>query len=217
MSDLRILISNPTRLHAHHHAYALQSDGMLLAMLTSFWHKPNSWVANAIRHLPQKFRRSANSFYHKRSHAKLLPTKVVEFRLAETLRLMFHVASLGHLRDTLLLAQKICYDWQVSRYIGRQNANTFVGFEISCARSFAQAKKRGMLTILDFAGVEHGFGLQCLQNLSVAPNAVSQKLSKIKSIELELADHVICVSDFAKNSLVKIGIPPTKSLLFNLV
>ena len=213
---MRVVVSNPTRLHAHRHAYALQKAGYLDRFLTSVWHKPKSFPYSYVEKLPKKIRRPIRAFLAKRSHLDLREDKVKQFFGAELYRLLMDVMPIGRSRDRMLLWQKLKYDRTIGRYIRKHKPDVFVGFEISCAKAFASAKDLGTITVLDLAGLEHDFSAGIRPEHAQVDEGLEAALRGQKKQELSLADAIICVSDLARQSLEKAGVPESAITVIHL-
>lgn len=97
------------------------------------------------------------------------------------------------------------FDRHVAAWLGRAGASAVVACEISALDTFRAARRLGMKTILDAASVHHS-----VQD-RVCPPAeadwLHRRIVKVKNAEIELADHVITVSELARGGYVKAGVP----------
>ena len=208
----RVLVSNATRLHAHHHAYALQKVGMLQSFITSLWSKPEREPYRTAMGLPGRAGRTIRSFLAKRSHPTLDPDLVEQQWLPEAARLAADLVTFGCYRGHLHFAQKIAHDRIVARRVRKLQPDVVVGYEISCSRTFASAKEIGALTVLDLAGMHHDFVTPLARGSTATPvtGLLGDGLRGLKLRELALADHIVTVSELARQSLIDHGVPSAR-------
>jgi len=213
---MRVIISNPTRLHAHRHAYALQEAGYLQKFLTSIWYKPERFPYSYMGFLPSGFRRKVTSFLSKRSHDGLVSDKVKQFWKTECFRLVSDTLFRRRKRDQFLLDQKLKYDASVAKYLVHNLPDIFVGFEISCAQSFSAARALGVKTVLDIAGLAHDFAIENRPDYLFDSSDLQESLRHQKQQELALVDAIICTSDLAKKSFMASGVEEGKITIIHL-
>jgi len=208
----RVLISNATRLHAHHHAYALQKAGMLQAFITSLWSKPKQEPYRTAVKLPGRAGRIARAFLGKRSHLELDPDLVEQQWLPEVARLAADIATFGRFRGHLQLAHKIAHDRIVAKRVHQLQPDIVVGYEISCSRTFAAAKATGAIAVLDLAGMHHDFIAPLARDVTATPTAgfLGNSLRQQKLRELARADHIVTLSELARQSLIENGVASTR-------
>ncbi len=136
---------------------------------------------------------------------------MVEVKGAECIRLVLVEAlRIRKLRRQIMLWQKKSFDKSVAKIIKKTKPEIFVGFEISCAKSMKAAQEVGAVTVLDMAGLEHDFALRKRSALGPPLRAHEANLKRQKTLELARADHILCVSELARNSLLEAGIAPQK-------
>ncbi len=207
-----VVISNATRLHAHHHAFALQQAGMLMFFLTSIWYKPNSFPFNQLSLLPSTVKGKLKSFLGKRSHPLLEEKYTRQQVTPEVVRLALDVVTVKKYTEEMLYIHKTFYDWRIARQLSKLKPDIFVGYEISCQYSFAEAKRLGMVTILDLAGLHYEFVADQKKHLlgTKVDNWVTKKLNKRKQAELNNTDYIFCISSLAKSKLIENGIEKDK-------
>jgi glycosyltransferase involved in cell wall biosynthesis len=94
------------------------------------------------------------------------------------------------------------FDRYVAKKLGKLDSTIFVGVETCAQHSFAEAKKRGMLNVLDCPGIEAEFLDQMAQRaasefgLRTGVFADSPDMRQRKVEEHRLADIVLACSDF---------------------
>lgn len=204
----RVLITNATRLHAHHHAYALQKAGILQRFVTSIWWKRSCFPYRSIGLLPGSLRSRVESFLSKRRHAGIRDDLVEQRWVIELIRMVADAATRGRFRDWILFAHKGAHDRLTARRVARLKPDVVVGYEISCSRTFARARSIGALTVLDLAGLHHDFthGVATRFKLTSNPPRLQRMLGERKRRELELADRILVISELARTTLLDAGI-----------
>ena len=212
----QVIVSSSSRLHSHRHAYALQKAEMLSIFATSIWLRDGIFPYTALKILPERAKVKIDSFLSKRTHPGIPTVKVVEIRLAEICRLLFDKITFKRFSKELLLHQQISYDKRAKRLLNHYRPDILVGFEIGCAESFLQAKKLGIFTVLDLPALEHSFSSAVLLKAGLIRPQTVMKLGRRKKNELDLADHIICVSNLARKTLLDVGIERTKITVIRL-
>jgi glycosyltransferase involved in cell wall biosynthesis len=93
------------------------------------------------------------------------------------------------------------YDWQVARRLNEFGCVAVVAYENSALAIFREAKRLGIICILDAASVHHRF------QTAAVPGSNPSSVEVRKDHELEMADLVITCSRFAAESYVAAGVP----------
>ncbi|HEX5760595.1 MAG TPA: glycosyltransferase family 4 protein, partial [Thermoanaerobaculia bacterium] len=83
-----------------------------------------------------------------------------------------------------------------------------VACEISALATFRAARRRGVATLLDAPSFHHW--AQDRVQERTAPAAVHRRVADVKDGEIALADHVLTVSELARESYVRAGVPPER-------
>ena len=196
----------------------MQKSGLLQYFITSIWSKPEHFPERVFKVFPTKLKRGLARFYSKRSHRDIHSQNVRQIWGAEVFRLITDIITRGNFRRELLFFQKMKYDAHVAKLIPQLKPDIFVGYEISCRRSFAAARNIGATTILDLASLDHRFSNKALAHLKQDKKSkkIQHKLSVQKKAELKLTDHIFCLSQLAKETLVKQGFAENNIHVFHL-
>lgn len=88
------------------------------------------------------------------------------------------------------------------------NLDTVVCYENAALHTFRAAKKKGITTILDAASFHHQW--QDAVYEPVEPTGAHARINAHKDEEIVLADHVLTVSELARDSYVEAGVPDDK-------
>jgi glycosyltransferase involved in cell wall biosynthesis len=191
-ASARVLVSHPGRQHSHQAALALHRAGRL----AGYWAGVPSRDAHA-RWLPGSVRRRYASIEVPDSLARWMPVAVILRRLGR--------AAPRAAEQAIDYVACRAFDRQVAHGLDRTRASAVMACEISALDTFRAARLRGMTTILDAASVHYA-----VQD-RVCPPAESESLHRrfvtVKRAELELADHVLTVSEMARAGYVDAGVP----------
>ena len=195
---LSVLVSHPGRQHSHQAALGLAAAGML----SGYWAGVPA-VAAHIRHLPKPLRRRLARYA-----ALPLP--------AERARWFPATPALRRAGDALLpVAGASWVDLAACRRFDRQVAarlpdgiSAVIACEISALSTFRAARRRGVATLLDAPSFHHR--TQDRVHGRTAPAAVHRRVAAVKDREIELADHVLTVSELARESYLEAGVPPER-------
>jgi len=114
-------------------------------------------------------------------------------------------------RRTEHLHMNTWFDRRAARWLRHSKAQVFVGAETCALLSMQVAKKMGMSCVLDCAGIPNAFLDRVAQEAAVdfdmripsSSNSPEMELRKRK--ELELADLILCCSEFQAEKLVENG------------
>jgi glycosyltransferase involved in cell wall biosynthesis len=100
------------------------------------------------------------------------------------------------------------FDWYVGAMLSRERPDVVVAYENSALRTFRRAKRLGIKTVLDAASVHHRWQERFIE----APQwKIAQRLTNArKDAEVALADQILTVSEFARESYLDAGVPPAR-------
>lgn len=196
---MSILITHPGRQHSHQSALALAGTGML----AGYW----SGVPSLKRHsrlvpegIWERFVRYTPLDIPD-DLCRWLPAPVIIRNLSR--RFIQGNATLS--MD--FLACRI-FDRQVASSMHLVKAEAVSACEISALNIFQKAKALGWKTILDAPQVHHRL-IDRLLKPTERP-ALQKKIKLVKDAEIALADHIITVSEFARQSYINEGVFPEK-------
>lgn len=196
---MSILVTHPGRQHVHQLVHALERAGMLL----QFWtgvpsaaveakSKPYGLVAQlspqpVLDVPPERVR-----------HFFVAP---VVRRLARYLCSPAEAVRWGHCADGWF--DRWCA-WRLRRQ--RLEARVVVAYENAALHTFREARAKGMKTVLDAASYHHAWQDQAFGDY-VETEAVHRQINERKEAEMALADHVLTVSELARQSYIDGGVP----------
>ena len=87
-------------------------------------------------------------------------------------------------------------------------ADAVIACEISALDTFREARRRGMITLLDAPSLHHS--AQDRLHGTTDPPALHRRIVRIKEAEIALADHVLTVSELARQTYLDAGVPAAK-------
>lgn len=208
-----ILVSNPSKIYTHQTVAALQKQWDIL-FFTSFWYKPDHFFFKIIATCFPSFKKQLQ----KRS-SPLFPSSVVYSNFLGSL--LFFFGRFFWSTEKRNFIEDKWHDYWVSRRLNQWSPDIIIGYEKSCLHSFQKAKTANKITILDLAQVHPQF-IQSLRNNFSFFSAITgneklfDRISKKKEGEYELADHILVLSSFAKQTLTENGIDENKISIVNL-
>jgi glycosyltransferase involved in cell wall biosynthesis len=183
---MKLLITHPGRQHSHQAALALETEGML----AGYW----SGVPAS------GFRRYA-------------PVPIVASRT----RRMPLIPALRHAGDALLPAGAAAwndfaacrlFDRWAARQLRPGLADALIACEISALATFRKARELGMATFLDAPSIHRR--AQDRLHGTTDPPSLHRRIARVKDEEIALADHILTVSELARQTYVAAGVPPEK-------
>lgn len=194
MTKPQVIVSHPGRQHSHQAALGLAAGDMLSAYISGVPARPL---------LPSRlWRRVA-------AHAAVdLPAPLAES--APWVPVMRRVAGLfpSWVEGAIDFLACRAFDVWVAHRSVRRSANAVMACEVSARATFAAAKRRGWLTILDASALHHA-----TQDRLCRPKrarSLHERFAAVKDSEVALADCVVTVSEFARESYLAAGVPGEK-------
>jgi glycosyltransferase involved in cell wall biosynthesis len=88
----------------------------------------------------------------------------------------------------------------------RPDLDAVVAYENAARNTFRAARERDITTILDAASFHHTW--QDAFHEPVESDTAHARINRRKDEEIDLADHILTVSEFARESYVDAGVPP---------
>jgi glycosyltransferase involved in cell wall biosynthesis len=191
----QVLITHPGRQHSHQAALGLAAAGSL----AGYWAGVPSLREHAAR-VPRRFWSGYSTVP--------LPSDVVRMApwVPAVRRLGRRLPRAAACRIDLW-ACRLFDRWAATR-LDDVRARAVVACEISALDTFEVAKRRGWVTLLDAPSFHHRTQDR-VQDIAEPPG-VHARINSIKDRELALTDHVLTVSELARESYVEAGIPAAR-------
>jgi glycosyltransferase involved in cell wall biosynthesis len=199
-----ILVTHPGRQHSHRAALALEEAGVL----AGYWAGVPALEAHrglVPKRLWERFVRYAP--------VGLPPAKVASAIWVPAMRRLGDRFPRGISSRIDLAACRLFDRWAANRS-SRTEANAVLACEISARDTFRAARRRGWVTLLDAPAI-HPDSQERWHGHS-EPDRVNRRLREIKFEEIELADAVVTVSEFARETYLSAGVPAEKVLAVSL-
>lgn len=205
---MSVVVAHPGKQHVYETVLAAQEATLLQAFATSVFVSPGSRVAQiraaASRCLPRTgFVRSALG----RSHPEIDPAKVVSFPYwATAARLTWALP--GGARIEARANRRT--DVSIARWLSRQSPPPALvhGFEGAARATFAEARRRGITTVLDVANAHERAKRELLLEGGAA--AAARLDTERVLAERRLADALVAPSDWVVDCLVEHGVEPAR-------
>jgi glycosyltransferase involved in cell wall biosynthesis len=197
---MNVLITHPGRQHSHQAALALARAGML----AGYWSGVPA-VAEQAHRVPRRLRR----LFARYGPVALDPRLVRWQPLTPGLR---------RLGDRLLpprgaawidLAACRLFDrWAAARLRRAGLLDAVIACEISALSTFLAARRAGIVTILDAPSLHHA--AQDRLHGTTDPPRLHHRITAIKDREIALADHILTVSELARETYLEAGVPAAR-------
>lgn len=193
-----VVVAHPARQHSHQLALALHERGALHEYWTGLPLRRDSGIARALAWLQR------NPVYPEvalpEGRVRVMPLGAGAHFVERRLR-RGGEAVLGQLGDYAV-------DGVYAHWLRRADGvSAVVAYENAALRTFEAARERGIRTILDAASVHHATADQWRP---AAPGGWARDVRAHKDAELALADHVLVLSELARDSYVAAGVPPSR-------
>ena len=196
---MSITVVNPQVQHSYQVAVALIEGGLLENYVTSFFFRPDQ-----ISYLPHFLRQE----FAKRFHPQIPTDKVVTFPYIELAWKLAGKLVTPALHERLFYYNVWGFDALMARRVAKSPGHIVVGYENSCRETFKAAKKTGKYCVLDAASIHY------LSQKEVYRPPYSERflarINAVKEEEINLADHILALSNYAKESYIQAGVPGKK-------
>ena len=194
-----VAVIHPQVQHSHQAAWALAEAGLLERYYTSCFFEPAR-----LRFLPPFLRREFGKRYHPGiplSRVATFPCPDIAWKLAGAL-------AGPALHERLYYYSVWRFDAHMARRVARSPARIVTGFENSCRDIFRAAGKAGKICVLDAASVHY----LAQKEVYTPPYSAAfrDKINTRKEEEIRLADRILTLSGYAKETYVRAGIPEHK-------
>ncbi|HEV8630107.1 MAG TPA: glycosyltransferase family 4 protein [Thermoanaerobaculia bacterium] len=100
------------------------------------------------------------------------------------------------------------FDRWAAFHLASSEADAIIACEISALATFRAARRRGMTTLLDAPSIHHL--AQDRMQPTLDPPGLHRRLAAVKDAEIALADHVLTVSQLARDSYLQAGVAPAR-------
>jgi len=199
---IQVLVTHPGRQHSHQAALALQQAGRL----AGYWAGVPALAAQMER---------APAFLRRRL-GRYAPVPLAE-DTEGTVRWMPWTPALRRLGDALLPRPAAAWtDFAACRMFDRwaavslpeARAGAVLACEISARETFREARRRGLKTLLDAPSIHHA--AQDRLHGTTDPPALHRRIVRVKDEEIALADHILTVSELARETYLDAGVPAAK-------
>jgi glycosyltransferase involved in cell wall biosynthesis len=196
---LKVLVTHPGRQHSHQAALALEEAGML----AGYWAGVPA-LARHGRHVPEPLWRR----FVRYSPVSLPEARVLWFPWVPALRRLGDLALPPQVASrTDFLACRL-FDRRAAARLRPENVDAVMACEISALATFRKARRSGIITLLDTAATHHR--TQDRYHGFTEPPALHHRITEVKDAEIALADHILTVSELARQSYLEAGLPPER-------
>jgi glycosyltransferase involved in cell wall biosynthesis len=196
---MTVLVTHPGRQHSHQAALGLQEAGLL----AGYWAGVPALADQAAR-LPSLLRSRLGRY----APVPLAPHRV---------RWLPWTPALRRLGDALLppagsawidFAACRLFDRWTAASLADVRASAVIACEISALDTFREARRLGWTAILDAPSIHHA--AQDRLHGTTDPPALHRRITAVKEEEIALADHILTVSELARQTYLDAGVPPGK-------
>lgn len=193
----KVLVLHPGRQHSHQLAMALAERGMLAKYITGVPTRRDAggWLARPL------MRKTAETYAVPIDPSLVSHVYISSATRVAVRRLGSNSSVLGHMADGW-------FDRYVCRLLDRLRPDVVVAYENSALWTFRTAKRLGITTVLDAASVHHRWQDRFFPGRE--GSRFHRRVTRRKDEEVALADRIITVSQFARESYLEAGIPANR-------
>jgi glycosyltransferase involved in cell wall biosynthesis len=212
---MRILVSNPSKQYTPYLIQALLQSGHQVWFATSYWYRSNHWILRTLSVLNQRLATELQKKQDKSIDEAMVLTNpwgtLYKFLGRFIIR---DVERWSYYEDRI-------HDRWAKGLLKKYQPEIVIGYEKSCRDTFKLARQHGIKTILDLAQVHTAFIQQLRQTTSffssiTGTEKLFQTIHRLKQEEYGCSDQVICLSDFAAQTMTQAGFPKEKLGVANL-
>ena len=196
---MTVTVVHPQVQHSHQVARALAEAGLLEQYVTSCCFTPQQIALLSA---------SLRTEFSKRYHPHIPYDRVATFPYAELAWKLAGMIVSPALHERLFYHNVWLFDRMVSRRVARSQARIVVGYENSSRATFRAAKRQGKFCVLDAASVHY----QAQQEVYTPPYSAAflKRINAGKAEEIRLADHILTLSGYARETYIRAGVPAGK-------
>lgn len=191
-----ILVTHPGRQHSHQAALALQKAGLL----AGYWAGAPSLEEHG-RLVPRALWRRLIAY----APVPLDPARVRWAPWVPALRRLGDRLSAGAAREADFAVCRLFDRWVARRL---PPVSAVIACEISALSTFRAARVRGITTLLDAPSI-HWAAQDRLHGTLDAPG-LHRRITRVKDEEIARADHILTVSELARQTYLEAGVPTEK-------
>lgn len=217
---MKILVSHSGKQYVHQLIHGVSKVSNVI-FLTSYWYKPESFPFTLLRKIPfpgkvKVFHQLAKRYYSPIEHCTIKVNPVPEF-----IRIIIQIVRKRYNNEIPIFNRDRQFDKWAAKKVSKHKPDIVIGYEMTCLDTFKAAKKNGAITVLDLAQI-HFEEIKRLGNKFpefgklYKNQSFRNTINLVKDEELKLADYIFCLSEFAKESLIKNGIPQKKIRKVNI-
>ncbi len=193
-----VLVTHPGRQHSHQAALALQKAGLL----AGYWAGAPSLEEHG-RLVPRALWRRLIAY----APVPLEPARVRWTPWVPGLRRLGDRLPGGAAREADFMVCRLFDRW-AARRLPQAPVSGVIACEISALSTFRAARARGITTLLDAPSI-HWVAQDRLHG-TLDPPGLHRRIVRVKEEEIALADHILTVSDLARQTYLEAGVPAEK-------
>lgn len=212
---MKVLVSNPSKQYTPFLIQALLQAGHEVWFATSYWyrseHRILRWMAKWNQRLTTELKKKQDAS---------IPEAIV---LTNPWGSLYKFLGRFIIRDVERWSyyEDRIHDRWAKGLLTKFQPDMVIGYEKSCLDTFQFARQCGIKTILDLAQVHSGFIQQLRQQTTffssiTGTEKLFQSIHRLKQEEYSYSDQVICLSDFAANTMLQNGFSKEKLHIANL-
>ena len=194
-----VLVTHPGRQHSHQAALGLQAAGML----AGYWSGVPATEEDA-RRLPRFLR----GRFVRYATVPLPPERTRWFPWTPALRRTGDALLPRRVAARTDFVSCRLFDRWAARGLARLRPDAVIACEISALDTLREARRLGIATILDAPSIYHA--AQDRLHGTADPPDLHRRIVGVKDEEIALADHVLTVSELARQTYLDAGVAPEK-------
>lgn len=218
LSNAEFSVSHPNTQYVGRLLEALLSINQLKKFYTSFHYSDEKMVGKLLSSISATA--GINSKLSRRSFKGIPGNAISDFPFLEIKR-SFRNTFLNIDPDHSYFLMCKEFDRMVAKNSSIRESKVFIGYEMACEKTFHEVKKLDGQTVLDLAQIHYN-EISLIAETYPGFKYLLKNRERLKRVnerkenELVLSDRILCLSEFAKESLLKQGIDKEKITTVNL-
>ena len=222
LSKGNVIVAHPGTQHSYQTALGLQEAGLLRRYVNGFYYKKPGFFSNMPYFLPPKYAAGLEREFRRRRNENLDDDLISTFSAGELLYVLAVRSKLfKRWSESIMRWRNERFDALVARMVEAEQPDAVICYDTSALKTFQACEKVGSLRILDQSIGHIKAGIKILREeerlhpefadslTTDAPDWLVERCSK----EALAADWILAASEYVRDSLVAIGVQPSRVII----
>lgn len=222
LSKGNVIVAHPGTQHSYQTALGLQEAGLLRRYVTGFYYKKPGFFSNVLCFLPARYAAGLEREFRRRRNENLDDDLVRTFPAEELFYLLSARSKFfKKWSGSVLHWRNEKFDVRVARMVEAERPEAVICYDTSALKTFQACEKVGSLRILDQSIGHIKTGIEILrEEARLHPEFADSLATDVPGWLVErcvkealTADWILAASEYARDSLVSIGVQPSRVII----